>query len=203
MAERTATNVEAAFDILLETVEEEIALANRGVGPAAERGDYERARQALERAEQMTTVRQRLAGLRDEWERSFGGQEEADEEEDEATRAARRDLGRLQRGRRTPEFAFRLPILQVLQQMGGSGKVNEVVNRVGKAMHDSLKSVDFEPLASEPNEQRWRNTAQWARLQLVEEGLLKDGSKRGTWEISDKGREFLSSNGSGNGKVAE
>ena len=40
--------------------------------------------------------------------------------------------------------------------------------------------------------QRWRNTAHWARYELVQDGLLKDDSKRGIWEISEKGRQFLS-----------
>lgn len=66
MSGRGSTNVEAAFDILLEAVEEETGLANRAVGPAAERGDYGAARAAIQRAEQMAEMRQRIAALRDE-----------------------------------------------------------------------------------------------------------------------------------------
>ncbi|MCC7571175.1 winged helix-turn-helix domain-containing protein, partial [Candidatus Micrarchaeota archaeon] len=50
----------------------------------------------------------------------------------------------------------------------------------------------YDPLASNPDNPRWRNTAQWARNSMVnEEGFLKKDSPRGIWEISEKGRAFL------------
>jgi len=38
---------------------------------------------------------------------------------------------------------------------------------------------------------RWRNTAQWARNSLREEGLIRDDTPRATWEISEEGRAWL------------
>jgi len=38
---------------------------------------------------------------------------------------------------------------------------------------------------------RWRNTAQWARSSLREEGLIRDDTPRATWEISEEGRAWL------------
>lgn len=58
-------------------------------------------------------------------------------------------------------------------------------------MKEILRDVDFEPLASDPHNPRWRNAAQWARNSMVNEGLLKSGSPRGVWEITEKGREYL------------
>ncbi len=57
-----------------------------------------------------------------------------------------------------------------------------------KAMKPILKDVDHEPLASDPDMPRWRNSAQWARNTMRQEGLLKDDSPHGTWEISEVGR---------------
>jgi len=51
--------------------------------------------------------------------------------------------------------------------------------------------VDYQPLASSPDNLRWRNAAQWARNSMVQEGLLKADSPRGVWEITDRGREML------------
>ncbi len=51
--------------------------------------------------------------------------------------------------------------------------------------------VDFEPLASSPEQPRWRNAAQWARNALREKGLVRDDSPHGVWAISDKGRAWL------------
>ena len=56
-------------------------------------------------------------------------------------------------------------------------------------MGDQL-DVDFEPLSSS-GMLRWRNTAQWARNSMVNEGLMKDDSKRGIWKISAQGRAYL------------
>lgn len=68
----------------------------------------------------------------------------AEREEDEETRAQRRNLGKLRKGQRTPESAYYVPLLPMLDQMGGSGKVAEVLERVGKVM----KPVGHYPLAS-------------------------------------------------------
>jgi hypothetical protein len=42
---------------------------------------------------------------------------------------------------------------------------------------------------------RWRNAAQWARNSMVNEDLLKKGSRACVWEISDKGRNHLTQQG--------
>lgn len=75
--------------------------------------------------------------------------------------------------------------------MGGSGKVAEVLDRVGKKMKGKLKACDYEPLASDPKNPRWRNATQWARNSMVHEGLLKNDSPRGIWEISEKGKQQI------------
>lgn len=47
------------------------------------------------------------------------------------------------------------------------------------------------PLASDPDMPRWRNSAQWARNTMRQEGLIKENSPHGIWEISDAGRQKL------------
>jgi restriction system protein len=71
--------------------------------------------------------------------------------------------------------------LQVLEKMGGSGKIGDVLDRVGQIMRPVLKDVDRDPLASDPSNPRWRNAAQWARNSMVQEGLLRADSPRGVW----------------------
>ncbi|MCO5044184.1 MAG: winged helix-turn-helix domain-containing protein [Kiritimatiellae bacterium] len=56
---------------------------------------------------------------------------------------------------------------------------------------ETEKDVDHKPLASDPDMPRWRNFAQWARHTMRQEGLLKDDSPHGTWEITDAGRARL------------
>ena len=71
--------------------------------------------------------------------------------------------------------------------------MGDVVPRVEQLMKSILKDVDYEPLTSMPDMPRWKNSTQWARNSLVKEGLLKDNSPRGVWEISEAGRKYYSS----------
>lgn len=189
MIQNNPTNVVAAFEILLEEIETEIDFTNRVGSRAFEAREYDRAREALEQAAQPTAYRDKLSALRREWDRLVLVLDE--EPEDAETSESRRNLGRLRRGLRTPEDAYYRPILRVLERRGGSGQVSEILEEVREEMKDILRDVDFEPLASDPHNPRWRNAAQWARNSMVNEGLLKSGSPRGVWEITQKGRDFL------------
>jgi len=181
------TSVYAAFEILLEEIEADIDVVNQQGSRAFERRDYDAARDVLERVAKITSFREKLDTLRREWTQIAGPPEEDDEE----TQLHRRDLGRLQRGQRTPEQEYFKPILQSLEELGGSAPLAEVLDRVHDVMHGRLRDVDFQPLASDPALPRWRNAAQWARNSMAREGLLKNDSPRGIWEISDAGRRFL------------
>lgn len=188
MIESNPGDVLTAFETLLEEVEAEIDLVNGGGSRAFEARDYEKAREVLVHAGRLTAFRDKIAALRKEWQAVASA---AEREEDDATRADRRNLGRLRSGLRTPESAYYLPILDTLAKLGGSGKVPEVLERVGRRMKPVLKDVDYEPLASDPSNLRWRNAAQWARYSMVQEGLLKSNSPTGVWEITRQGRTFL------------
>lgn len=98
---------------------------------------------------------------------------------------------RLAKGMRTPESAFVLPILRALTDLGGSAPMRRVLEQVGTAMQAHLRDVDHQPLKSDPRHPRWNNTAQWARDSMVRDGLLKNNSPRGLWEITAAGRERL------------
>jgi hypothetical protein len=97
----------------------------------------------------------------------------------------------LGRGLRTREEAYFEPILTTISESGGRAKMSDVLPAVEKKMKGLLKKVDYEPLASDQEMPRWRNTAQWARNTMVKEGLLKAESPRGIWEISESGRQWL------------
>jgi len=67
-------------------------------------------------------------------------------------------------------------------------------------MKPVLKDVDYQPLSSNSNMLRWYNAAQWARQRLVDQGYLKKKSKRGTWELTARGRRQAESLASGSNK---
>jgi restriction system protein len=95
----------------------------------------------------------------------------------------------LKQGLRTPNNAFHFPILKALVQLGGSGQVQDVLKAVEEIMADQLNKYDYQSLPSNPKVIRWENNAQWARVKLIDEGYMASDSPRGTWEITDAGRE--------------
>ena len=90
-----------------------------------------------------------------------------------------------------PEREYELPILRYLDEQGGRAPSREVVQAVGAVLADRLTERDWERLKS--TDIRWQNRVAFVRLRLAERGELVRGSPRGTWEISDKGRERLRS----------
>lgn len=184
MIENNPTNVSVAFELLLEEIEAEVEFINEVGARAFAGGNYDRAREALERAGMLVAFRDKVAILRKEREALAA----TDTEDDNEANTQRRNLGRLQRGVRTREETFVQPIIRALLELGGSAKMNDVLDRVGQLMKDVLREVDYLPLASDPAMPRWRNTAQWARLTMVKGGLLKPDSPRGVWELTEAGQ---------------
>ena len=94
---------------------------------------------------------------------------------------------RLPTGRKVSNSAYERPILEGLYELGGSGRMSEVLQIVERKMKHLFTSVDYEILPS-GTDVRWRNTAQWARNDLVHRrGLLKKDSDHGVWELTNQG----------------
>lgn len=181
--------VSEAFEILLEEIEMVAhALQQRGAEAFTD-GRLEEVKAALAELERVVAFREKVRALQREWTRTVTSTKREPE-------AERPPLGkRLGRGLRTPEEAFRVPILRALVEMGGRGRAREVLDRIQPMVADRLTEHDLQPLPT--GEIRWRNTAAWCRKDLVEEGLLADDSPHGIWEVTDKGRRWLEQNTSG------
>lgn len=93
-------------------------------------------------------------------------------------------------GKIAPMREYRVSILEALLEMGGKGRVKDILEKVEIKMKDKLTKVDYEKLPSGAYV-RWKNRAMWARLNMIHDGLLKKDSPRGIWEITDKGQEWL------------
>ena len=177
--------VGALFEALLE----KIGLIANGLGEevvaALRVGDYEGARHMIEHASRIAKFREKVQALQKEWESLCG------KEESSVQSIKRTNRGRLPRGLRTPERAFQRPILEALVELGGEAPVGEVLKLVAKKMEPQLTRYDWESLPSNPKVVRWRNTAQWCRMVLVREGLMRRDTPHGIWAISEEGREAL------------
>lgn len=185
MAETSRSDVSTAFAMLLGEIQAEVDATNAEGARAFGAGDYAAVDAARRQAGALGAFRDKVVALSREWAAMA----------DAGSAAGRRNLGRLHRGQRTPEGAYRIPILRVLVGMGGRGRTQEVLERVFALMQPSLRDVDLRPLSSDPEMPRWRNAARWSRNEMRKEGLLRADSPRGTWEISEAGREYLRQNG--------
>ena len=104
------------------------------------------------------------------------------------------EFTRIQRGQGTPQTAYYLPILQVLDENceNGIGRAKDILDEVFNKMKNILKPADKEEIQS-GREVRWRKNANWARYIMVHKlGYLKIDSSPGIWEITEKGRQYLS-----------
>ena len=99
---------------------------------------------------------------------------------------------RARRGGIMPQADYTLPILEALIEMGGSGKMSDVLDTVFNKIKDRLKQRDFEKLPSGTSV-RWKNRAQWERQRLKTGGYLKKDSPFGIWEITEEGRKLYES----------
>lgn len=174
-------NVTEAFGMLIGELETALKDTRQAAASAIQKGRYHEAQTRLDEARQIEKFIAEIRAKQREWT-ALGGKSRGN-------RTASRP--RLPRGERTPEEAYRLPILRALVAMGGEGTMRAVLDRVYQEMKSRLKPRDLEPLPSDAKTPRWRNTAQWARLSLVQEGLLRNDSPRGIWAITEKGRKYL------------
>jgi hypothetical protein len=179
--------VATAFDIVLEEIENAIEGLNQDGAKAFQTANYEMARELMDKGSQMTAFRERVSELQKEWNNIFPAMAIRKRRRKRSRKAKRR----LKRGLRTREEAFRAPILQALVQLGGQAPVSEILDKVSELVADKLNEYDRSPLPSNASMERWRNTAQWARLSMVREGLLASDSPRGMWAISAAGRKRL------------
>lgn len=80
-------------------------------------------------------------------------------------------------------FHYIIPIVDVLKELGGSGRAGEVVDLVVEKLaipDDELNET------IQSGQSRIKNQIQWARFMLVKAGYL-DSSTRGVWALTEKG----------------
>jgi len=90
----------------------------------------------------------------------------------------------------TPAHIYWPAILESLVEFGDSARGEQVIDKVGQKLDSTLTAADREMLPSGVD-LRWRNRAAWQRYNMVRQGLLKSGSPRGIWEITDQGKRWL------------
>ena len=173
----------SAFEILLEEIEMVISEIKNAGASAFQKGEYDKVEEIKEKATALEKFREKVKHLQNEWQANFSSLSVKPTKK-------RKIKSKLKKGLRTPEDAFRIPILESLVELDGSASMSKILELVERKMKDKLNKYDHQLLPS-TNTIRWKNTAQWCRNTMVQEGLLKSDSPRGIWEISEKGIEYL------------
>lgn len=180
------TDVLAAFEMLLEELQDEIAWAQQCISTAAAQADYDAISQHLERARALEGVRGDLEATRGRLAALPGAPADPGPKPGDA-----RVLPKLAKGLKTPQAAYRAPLLRALVALGGSADKNAVLERVYAEMQGDLNEHDLQSVPSDPSRPRWRVTAEWCRNTLRMEGLIRAGSPKGLWEITEAGRAWV------------
>lgn len=181
--------VSSAFEILLEEVETIIEELNQEGAHNFSISKHQEARSLLDKAEAVNKFRARVKELQKEWQSLETQTKRVSPLEHKHHKKIVKS--RLQRGLRTPEAEFYRPIMEILVRLGGKAPATDVLNMIPRWMEGVLNEYDMQYLTSVPNTPRWRNTTQWARNELINEGLLSKVSPKGIWEITDKGKSEL------------
>jgi hypothetical protein len=87
-----------------------------------------------------------------------------------------------------PQREFRYPLLMTLLKFGGRAQAKDVRAVLGPIMAPKLSEGDYENVST--GDPRWWNATCWERSDLVKEGLMRDDSERGVWEISEAGKRL-------------
>ena len=186
MTDEKRGRVAAALKAVLNELDVELEWVNEEGAQAFEPGVYQRVEEAVQRSRQIRGFRQKVASLEIEWQTVRESLGKPSGETPPLPRGQRRLPPQ---GPGTPTDAFRLPILQALMEMGGKAPRVQVFARIHEMMNDQMKAHDIACVPS--GSVRWHGKAQSARQAMVREGLIRDDSPHGVWEITEAGRQAL------------
>lgn len=89
-----------------------------------------------------------------------------------------------------PRRAYELPLLKSLIELGGSTVPDDNLYRlVAEKLRLPENEMEYDAVHAHP---KWVYELQWVRYTLVKSGEM-DGSQRGVWKVTEKGRERVRS----------
>lgn len=119
--------------------------------------------------------------LKDVRER-LGQNENAPETKRTKAAGKRAKTRRSQKLPKTSHTVLREHILRALKKLGGKARMSDVLEEMGRQLEGKLLPGDF-ALRQDGKSIAWKNNAQWERLRMRQEGVLRDDSPSGIWEL--------------------
>lgn len=98
--------------------------------------------------------------------------------------AAKRSRSKRSYSQKTDKSILRRLIIEALKHYGGSASKAEVLKYMEKLLQGKLLPGDMKWRDATHNH-AWENNACWERYQMTQDGILKTGSARGVWELSE------------------
>ena len=86
----------------------------------------------------------------------------------------------------TPRSEYRPVIIDALMKLGGTAKQQEIFAIIEKWMADRFTDHDLS-VNQDGYTQKWKNFAAVEKSNMIKDGLLRDDSNWGIWEITEKG----------------
>jgi hypothetical protein len=88
------------------------------------------------------------------------------------------------RSPKTSNARLRELIVEALRRHGGSCHKSDVLRYMEQKLAEKLLPADME-WRETTRDHAWQNNAAWERHQMTKDGVLKTGSSRGIWELSE------------------
>lgn len=94
--------------------------------------------------------------------------------------------GRISSGKKTPQGAFRKPIISILKKHGGKADRMKVLKELEVVMREQLTEFDKADISS--GTVRWQKSAEWEVRIMREKGILKEVHEepRGIWALRNE-----------------
>jgi hypothetical protein len=106
-----------------------------------------------------------------------------------ATPLPKRKSDRPKRGERVSLKELRGPLMDTLYRLGGKAYSREIRMTIERLVAPMLGKADYELVSNA--QPRWWNAICSVRNDLIRQGLFRNDSERGIWELSKRGFEFM------------
>jgi hypothetical protein len=172
-------SVSKAFQDLSAALRAALDEAKTNGAQAFQAGEFEAAQRAADQGVQVDAMIEAVAELAARWDGVNASSESAGQEAWE-----------IQVGSNGKEEELIIPVLYVLDQIGGNAHASETLDRVEQLLQEKLTSEEFGDLS-----QGWggplRGMTENLEKQMLRRGLIHIKGKPGNWNLTPQGRMTL------------
>lgn len=158
----------------IKNVEKKVTYAIRGVnrqaGKLLSAGDYSGSESLIQVAKAIQEFKIELSQLLTKWKSIL---------HPEKTKS-------ISKNEITPLWEYYRPILQILEELGGNAKREDIIKSIEPRVLELFKNGDM--LINSNGLPKWKNMIRKAKKPMIAEGFL-DGNAKGFWKITAQGRQ--------------